>query len=354
MQLFESIFQKGYRIFPCNLVGLTVCIYIVFYVILKTRKFLQYRNEFMHWFLFDFCYWVNAALCLLLIVSVVDISTSSSKYGFSLFGSGYYFDIKPFGLAMSQMSEESKSLYIFFFFGLMSATLGPVLWAIPVMDLAAVFHSYDKMINCYVHLAPAIVQVILLQNEFLATADSNSHRSKAQRELMESCFSYWYLLKTHLTMFLIWQFFYHTVFETRALMRKSKAKKLMNKSNNNNNNNNNNDKCSSMSERMTSYTWWSSKPPGGKSGLPYRFLTMFGEQEYKMKFMFSVIQLVVHLVTLSAAYVPMYLSYLLWDAWPLFLYVAFFFVVSIRNAAIVFKRMIQKSQKKDDDDLKKE
>ena len=72
---------------------------------------------------------------------------------------------------------------------------------------------------------------------------------------------------------------------------------------------------------------------------------MFGMQEWKTKLMFSVTQAMIHFVLLTIGYGPIYLAARYWDVWPMLVYLVFFFIFSIRNAAIILKRWIQKLQR---------
>lgn len=361
-----SVFDPAFMLFPCHLVDVVVWFYVLCFAVFMGHKWFMYKALGWHYFLLDYCYFHNLTLCALLVWSMVDIEPAS-KGGFGIplgFGGGgggalrpwYRLDVKPIGVAVSLLSPLGRKLYIFLFFGLLSGSVGALLGAIYIWNNALVFHSEDKMTSCYLHLAPATVQTILLHGAMVSlerrrsAADNNGSGGgsegddvvsvSAARELMNSCFSYPFLMASHFAMFLVWQLVYHAVNELRSYQRKKKAKRLAAQGVF--------VETGVLTKRITAYTWMMEKPIGGKSGVGYRFVTCLGMQECRTKFMFSVSQAIIHWVMLTVGYVPMSLTARYWDVWPLLLYIVGFFVFSIRNAAIILKRWIQKLQKDSD------
>ncbi|ORC84659.1 uncharacterized protein TM35_000421170 [Trypanosoma theileri] len=308
-------------------------------------------------------------------------------------------DIITIGYAAAEVSTPDDLLLAFLsFFTLVAGSFGPILGAILIWKNALLFHSFDRMSSSYLHLAPAITQVLLLHRLFttarqeLASFDDSSnstnhshdHSSSGgscsntlQHRLNELCsqgtlcydlrhaVSYRTLLELHFVMFIAWQIFYHTISESRRVSRiKSHRKRLKELEQRQE------ELCrltgatreeaqllrpilllseglaGDPAHRVTAYTWMWEHPPLGKEGPLYRFVTLFGKGYLPTVIMFQVTQWILHVIFFTLAYGSLYYSFhVAFSAWPLTLYVILFVILCVYNAAVVNKRWIQKLQR---------
>ncbi|KAH9597361.1 Protein of unknown function DUF2838 [Trypanosoma melophagium] len=304
-------------------------------------------------------------------------------------------DIITIGYAAAEVSTPDDLLLAFLsFFTLVAGSFGPILGAILIWKNALLFHSFDRMSSSYLHLAPAITQVLLLHRLFttarqeLASFDVShstntgstsvsSNTSTLHHRLNELCsegtlcydlrraVSYRTLLELHFVMFMAWQIFYHTISESRRVSRiKSHRKRLKELEQRQE------ELCrltgatreeaqllrpilllseglaGDPAHRVTAYTWMVEHPPLGKEGPLYRFVTMFGMGYLPTVIMFQVTQWILHVLFFTLAYIALYCSFhVAFSAWPLVLYVILFVVLCVYNAAVVNKRWIQKLQR---------
>ncbi|KEG08506.1 hypothetical protein DQ04_07021010 [Trypanosoma grayi] len=292
-------------------------------------------------------------------------------------------DIITIGYAAAEVSSADELLLNFLsFFTLVAGSFGPILGAILMWKNALLLHSFDRMSSCYLHLAPAVTQVLLLHRLFtsarqeLASVDASQpdNSSSPQYQLAEVCgegtlcndlrhaVSYWTLLKLHFAMFIAWQIFYHTFSESRRRHReKSHRKKMKTIARQQE------EFCrltgataeeaellrpiivlsegssGNPTQRVTAYTWLMEHPPLGKQGPLYRFVTMFGTAYLPTMVMFQVTQWLLHVVFFTLAYPVLYYSFHVeLSAWPLVLYVIVFIFVCVYNAALMCKKWYQK------------
>ena len=358
-----SVFAPEFRVFPCHMVDLLVWVYIACLCIFMRIKWVEYRALSYHWFMADWCYFHNLLLTALLLLTVVHVAPHgdpSVAFGLSkqgdgvVLGFGYRLDVRPIGAAVSRlMDPATRRAFVFVFFGLLGSSAGPILWAIAVWKNALLFHADDKMTSCYLHLAPATVQCMMLHAAFVSVgaaaaaaggdAASSSAAASAtvasvSRALLSESTTLSFIFRTHAVMFAVWQVVYHVANETRSWQRKRTAARLLSSPHSNNAD------TGVLTQRVTAYTWMLEHPIGGKGGALHRLLFALGPQEVRTKFMFSVIQFGLHVAFLLVGYVPIRASVALWSAEPLLLYTLCFLVLAIRNAAIVMKRWIQKLQ----------
>ncbi|KAG5466669.1 hypothetical protein LSCM1_00838 [Leishmania martiniquensis] len=76
------------------------------------------------------------------------------------------FEILTCGYVVAYLTEAEVISSFLLFFTLLAGTFGPLLGAILMWRNALLFHSFDRMSSCYIHLAPGIVQSLLLHRLF--------------------------------------------------------------------------------------------------------------------------------------------------------------------------------------------
>lgn len=299
--------------------------------------------------------------------------------------------IAPARYALGSMPPLSQIRFVVVFIMFLGGTFGPILGAIVVWNNALLFHSFDKMTACYLHLAPALVQIVIMSAVY-ETADMVKHLqgifeaateglSAAEMPRMpsvmmqhqpigvgggssiggasssfptyftpidtKSIFSHYLtipnLLASHVAFFLLWQLFYHVTFGLMAVRRERKFAKKMRRENKDLRTFA--DCGTNPTARVTAYTWMMEHPPGGKNGLRYRIVFALGDSEHATKFMFSVVQLAFHLVYIFASVPALYVA-LKWREEPSWLlpYLCIFLIVAISNAATVMAKWIGKLQ----------
>lgn len=409
-----SVFHEHFAFFPCHLLDLVLWIYFVLLVLFLLHKYRMYRQAKQHYFLLDYCYFHNAFVCLLVMLVVLkfapigsllppphlspasspvdqDAATSSSSWRLvvdvldaSDLTSTWWrtipvpVDIVPIAAAISPtkwISSSSSSLLsaaelpastttraVSLFFLLLGGTMGPIVGAILMWDNALLFHSYDRMVSCYLHLAPAVAQGLVLHAAFvshrrfvflqtilrglffdaefvwaswtslqewvgkavLRTSQSAAAAERTQRDwsqlfqerpsssssststsifvsqqaLDEGDISfpslYAKLFLGHLMMFVVWQLCYHTFVEGRRLLSQRRQPQ--------------NGSSPFVDDHVTAYTWLMEKPPLGKNGPLYRFVTLFGTGVVPTKILFSVAQCILHALFMCIGAVPVYCS----------------------------------------------
>jgi hypothetical protein len=333
----ESVFSPDFSIVPCHMIDLVVWSYIVWLVVFVFWKFWVYRSQGLHYFLLDYCYFHNACLTGLFLRILVRVRWSSTP--FVVFGGGELslpdgLDVVPVATAVGALGE-SLDLSVLAFFGLLSGSFGPILGAVLMWRNAMLFHSFDKMTSCYLHLAPGVTQALLLHSA-LSSIRLRGPESRL-RKLLRANVSYTTLLVLHVCMFAAWQLVYHLVNEMRRKQRLRKLARMSVIS----------QACANV-ERVTAYTYLMEHPPLGKEGPLFRFVTILGRDEVSTKFMFSVAQLLIHFLFFSMSYPPLFFSLVVVEsALPMFAYTWFFFFVCIYNAAAVNKSWIRKLQQRE-------
>ncbi|KAF8302467.1 hypothetical protein TcYC6_0047060 [Trypanosoma cruzi] len=457
--LFTSIAQGGDL--TCHMADLVIWVYILALLLFMSHKYYYYRVMGLHYFLLDYCYFHNACLVLFLLWCLVDVQWSnepliswevylpqawlkerqlalsgiqSGGFGRSIkdiaakstplvnrtwtdwaqqlipstarqmiLVAGIYqpvsVNVRTIGYAAAEVSSTDEVLLNFLsFFALVAGSFGPILGAILVWSNSLLFHSFDRMSSSYLHLAPAVTQLLLLHRLFTSakrelasfeTSPSGSaaaaaaaagggndvgtlkHRVDALCVTGTLCHdlrhavSYWTMLKLHFVMFIAWQIFYHTFSESRRRRRTRKYQKKLKEIALRHE-----EFCrltgttleeaqllrpifvlsegivGDPTQRVTAYTWLMEHPPLGKEGVLYRFVTMFGTGYLPTVILFQVAQWLLHMCFFTLAYPIMYYSFhVALSAWPLALYLIFFLLYTVYNAAAVNKRWIQKLQR---------
>lgn len=337
-----SIFATTFKVFPCHMVDLLVWIYVTCLVLFMAYKWVLYKRQGWHWFLLDFCYFHNFVLTMFLIVVLGSVTRveGDQLFGWAPDGNGFIvgglrFDVAPVGVAVATLSPSTREYFAFLFFSLFGGSVGALLWAIPMWGNALLFQSSDKMTSVYLHLAPATVQTLLLHAAMRSLAP---RKVSTLRATIEKSVSLQHALVTHVAFFLLWQLVYHVLNETRAKQRRNKAAKMAMISGGVVG-------THASVQRVTAYTWLMEKPPGGKNGVLYRAVTLLGPGELATKFMFSVVQLGLHVGFLVLGYVPLRLSVHYFDVAPLLVYIAGFLLNTVWNAAKTMDKWIRKLEK---------
>ncbi|KAL7702560.1 hypothetical protein N2W54_000112 [Lotmaria passim] len=75
-------------------------------------------------------------------------------------------DVLSSGYVVAHLTETEVLSSFVLFFTLMAGSCGPILGAIVMWKNALLFHSFDRMSSCYLHLGPGIVQGLLLHRLF--------------------------------------------------------------------------------------------------------------------------------------------------------------------------------------------
>ncbi|GET92593.1 hypothetical protein, conserved [Leishmania tarentolae] len=216
--------------FSCHMVDIIVWAYVVGMFIFMSWKYIVYRLQGLHYFFLDYCYFHNSVLMCFLLWRLVDVKWSeqpiiswsahmplsrwlhgyednasnlsistaahamdnetwwrpiltgtpirreswarlivpSATHNYRL--DGVYlpisFEILTCGYVVSHLTEAEVISSFVFFFTLLAGTFGPILGAILMWRNALLFHSFDRMSSCYLHLAPGIVQSLLLHRLF--------------------------------------------------------------------------------------------------------------------------------------------------------------------------------------------
>nr|CAJ2480444.1 unnamed protein product [Leishmania braziliensis] len=212
------------------MVDIIVWAYVVGLLIFMSYKYIVYRLQGFHYFFLDYCYFHNSGLLCFLLWRLVDvkwskkpiISWSSHRPSWGgLHGDGdngtnvamgtavsavinqtyrhpiltstpirgeswvrlivpsvtrnyrfdgvylpVSFDILTCGYVVAHLTEAEVISSFVVFFTLLAGTFGPILGAILMWRNALLFHSFDRMSSCYLHLAPGIVQSLLLHRLF--------------------------------------------------------------------------------------------------------------------------------------------------------------------------------------------
>ena len=315
----RSIFSPTFRVFPCHLVDVAVHSYGLCMLFVIAHKWIMYKREGMHWFLLDYCYFHNLLFILYLWWLVVRVAAWSV-------------DVVPLRVALAEkMVQDSAALSLFLAF--LGGSCGALLGAIAIWRNALLFHSSDKMLSSYLHLAPATIQTLVLH----VMLQQGSNISDLHNGVRLSN-----LIQKHALMFVAWQVIYHVVFETRKVHRerKSKPEKIRNSPARVLGN------CgTNPTDRITSYTWLMQSPPFGKEGFLYKFATLFGVG-VASKVMFSILQGVLHLFFLLISYPAVFATvHIFDDVWFLLLFISFFFLLAVHNAAQMQASWIMKLKK---------
>eukprot|EP00760_Papus_ankaliazontas_P033585 PhM_4_TR6469/c0_g1_i1/m.3590 len=191
-------------------------------VSLMLVRFLYFHSRAWHFFMIDYCYLHNLTLCLFLF-----------------------------------LYPQSTELYQLLFTG----SNGMLLLAIPLWNNALVFHDFDKVTSCYIHLLPAMIQFTIKWAPQPLTPN-----------LHDTTLTFGRIVYLHTVIYAAWQFSY--------LMFTEKADKDTIESKN----------------YITSFRWLVNHPPGGKKGILYRFTGLLGERYRKL--MFVILQFTMHLIAL--------------------------------------------------------
>ncbi|CAG9582436.1 conserved hypothetical protein [Leishmania major strain Friedlin] len=212
------------------MVDIIVWAYVVGLFIFMSCKYIAYRLQGLHYFFLDYCYFHNSVLMCFLLWRLVDVQWSEQPiiswsahmplsrwlhdYGDNVSNlamstavhavdnetwwrpiltgtpirresctrlivppaarnyrfDGVYlpisFEILTCGYVVAHLTEAEVISSFMFFFTLLAGTFGPILGAILMWRNALLFHSFDRMSSCYLHLAPGIVQSLLLHRLF--------------------------------------------------------------------------------------------------------------------------------------------------------------------------------------------
>lgn len=343
-----SIFSATFSVVPCHTLDIVVWMYVAMFCYFMAYKWFMYKAERHHYFMIDYCYFHNMSLCVLVVSLLVKIDWVCP------FSAGFFsnalcypasFDIVPVATAVGSLTREKLSVTMFVFFVILAGSFGPILGAILMWKNALLYHSFDKMISCYLHLAPAAVQGLLIH----AALSSVKHRASSKlRDFLRGNTSFITLLGMHFLMFVVWQIFYHIVHEIRLAQRSRKFYKMLEVK----------QKMSPATPieeqeraalfqcivaRTTSYTWMMDSPPLGKKGPLYRFVTCFGTARFTTTLMFAVAQLLIHASFFVLGFGPIYFALIVYEsAWPLLMYTCMYVLLCIYNAAAVNKSWIKK------------
>lgn len=277
------------------------------------------------------------------------------------------FRVAPARYALHTMPLHAQTRFVVVFIMFLGGTFGPILGAIVIWHNALLFHSFDKMTACYLHLAPTLVQIVIISavyetslmvhqlrgifnqaTEGLAESQKPPMPAIMQRDPTDAkeIFAHYLtienILMSHVAFFCIWQLFYHTTFSLLKLRRERTFAKKM--------------KAlgqlqaladcgSNPTSRVTAYTYMMADPPGGKKGIMYRLVTIFGEGALPTQILFSVVQLLFHLIYISASLPVLFLA-LKWREEPSWLlgYLSIFSVLAVNNAGEVMRKWITKLQ----------
>lgn len=292
-------------------------------------------------------------------------------------------DIITLGYAAAEASSTDVLLLHFLsFFTLLAGSFGPILGAILVWKNALLFHSFDRMSSSYLHLAPAVTQLLLLHRLFttawreLSSLDvvaSSDHRGLHHHidalcgkgtlcHELRGAVSYWTLLNLHFAMFMAWQVFYHAFSEVLRLRRQKLHQKKMRKLARRQERFHrpagaapgetelrrpssvlSGGVLGDPTHRVTAYSWLMEHPPLGVNGVFYRTVTIFGTGYLPTMVLFQVMQWILHMLFFTLAYPFMYYSFhVALSASPLVIYVMVFFLLCVYNAAAINKSWIRR------------
>lgn len=222
--LFASLNSAGGL--SCHMVDIIVWAYVIGLIVFMSFKYVTYRLQGLHYFFLDYCYFHNAVLLFFLLWRLVDVkwaeqpiiswasylpswgwlnhtsavggtnaSTAAADLqwrhpiltGTPLRGEsmarrivpstarsfrldGLYLpvsvDVLTCGYVVAHLTEAEVLSSFVLFFTLLAGSCGPILGAIVMWKNALLFHSFDRMSSCYLHLAPGIVQSLLLHRLF--------------------------------------------------------------------------------------------------------------------------------------------------------------------------------------------
>ncbi|EPY32152.1 hypothetical protein STCU_02950 [Strigomonas culicis] len=223
MDLSDSGTLIGDRL-ACHMVDVIVWVYVIGLLVFMLQKYVYYRKNGMHYFFLDYCYFHNACLVAFLVWRLVDVryaeaplfswksylpqraqyvlfanrtqlrleqqaryaqpqhhtltsfcqqgipflhagSAAESSFRLSL-PDGIYLpqQVKVYTIhyALSNLTDVQFVQTFFLFFMLFAGAFGPILGAIWMWRNALLFHSADRMSSCYLHLFPAIIQILFL------------------------------------------------------------------------------------------------------------------------------------------------------------------------------------------------
>lgn len=226
--LFASLTSAGGL--SCHMVDIIVWAYVISLVVFMSYKYVTYRLQGLHYFFLDYCYFHNAVLLVFLLWRLVDVewseqpivswaaympawaslndtsaggaavsSRTNASEGLqwrhpiltgtplgdeslarrivpltarSLRLDGIYWpvsvEILTCGYVVAHLTEAEVLSSFVLFFSLLSGSCGPILGAIVMWKNALLFHSFDRMSSCYLHLAPGIVQGLMLHRLFIS------------------------------------------------------------------------------------------------------------------------------------------------------------------------------------------
>jgi hypothetical protein len=223
--LFASLTSVGG--FSCHMVDIIVWAYVIGLIVFMSYKYVTYRLQGLHYFFLDYCYFHNAVLLFFLLWRLVDVEWSEQPIiswasympswgwlnytdsnslnrtnasvelqwrhpiltGTPLRGDsfarrivpstarsfrldGIYLpvsvDVLTCGYVVAHLTEAEVLSSFVLFFMLLTGSCGPILGAIVMWKNALLFHSFDRMSSCYLHLAPGIVQGLLLHRLFIS------------------------------------------------------------------------------------------------------------------------------------------------------------------------------------------
>ncbi|CCW64890.1 unnamed protein product [Phytomonas sp. EM1] len=168
--------------------------------------------------------------------------------------------------------------------------------------------------------------------------------------------TYEHMLWLHFLMFCVWQVFYHIFYEVRRYQRKCKIQRKRHQKSRKHMRsvlrlirpseasemegqspstaNTPESIHPNMFNRVTALTWMMEHPPGGRDGLPYRFVTCLGPGRLPTTILFELCQWVLHVFFFSVNYLFMYLSfYVTFSVWPLLVLICLYAAVCVYNAA---------------------
>ncbi|KPA85959.1 hypothetical protein ABB37_00255 [Leptomonas pyrrhocoris] len=218
--------------FSCHMVDIIVWAYVIGLIVFMSYKYVTYRLQGFHYFFLDYCYFHNAVLLFFLLWRLVDVEwseqpivswasympswgwlkrTSAAGSKVSAFNctnsseeprwrhpiltgtplggdsfarrivpstarsfclDGVYLpvsvDVLTCGYVVAHLTEAEVLSSFVLFFTLLAGSCGPILGAIVMWKNALLFHSFDRMSSCYLHLAPGIVQGLLLHRFFIS------------------------------------------------------------------------------------------------------------------------------------------------------------------------------------------
>jgi hypothetical protein len=352
-----SIFDSHFSIIPCHTIDVVVWTYVALFGFFMVYKWFMYRADGYHYFMMDYCYFHNACLCALvfhLLVRVVWVPVLFTSLPLPV-------DIVPVATAVGSLTSDRLSVATFLFFVILAGTFGPILGAILMWKNALLYHSFDKMISCYLHLAPAAVQGLLVH---AALSSVRLRPTSKLRDHLKSGTNFTSLLMMHSLMFVAWQVMYHVVHELRLYQRRRafhaamarRVKEGVSSSLPPNNLSpspeapqvewgsvDDRKLFTCMVPRTTAYTWMMEHPPMGKNGPLYRLVVLLGNGRLPSTVMFAVAQWIIHAVFFVLGFIPLHLSLIRYEsAGPLLLYTCSFVLLCIYNAAAVNKSWIKK------------